>query len=87
MAEARREHAGKRRHKARRRRHRSRPSVLKRLLQPVWIEIRTMWRTPLYRWSLSALASLTLLFWLLGVVLPSSSSYPPATNVEGQPTR
>ncbi len=74
MEEASQEHPGKLRHKARRRRHRSRPSLLKRLLQPVGIEIRAMLRSPVYRWSLAAGVILLLLVWLVGGLLPSSRS-------------
>ncbi len=71
----------------RRRRHHTRPTVLRRLIEPVWIEIRTMLRTPLYRWSLGTLASLALLFWLLGVVWPSSNPNRFRASPQGQLTR
>ncbi|MEI6030870.1 MAG: hypothetical protein WCQ20_06855 [Synechococcaceae cyanobacterium ELA739] len=71
----------------RRRRQHKRSTVLRRLLEPVWIEIRTMLRTPLYRWSLGTLASLALLYWLLGVVLPSSNPDRFRPSQQGQLTR
>ena len=71
----------------RRRRHHSRPPVLQRLLYPVWLEFRTMLRTPLYRWSIGTLASLALLFWLVGVLVPSSNPYNFRPSSQGQLAR
>jgi len=78
---------GQLRQRQRRRRQHTRPTVLRRLLGPVWIEIRTMLRTPLYRWSLGTLASLALLYWLLGVLLPSSNPDRFRPSQQGQLTR
>jgi hypothetical protein len=71
----------------RRRRHHTRPPVLQRLLYPVWCEFRTMLRTPLYRWSIATVASLALLFWLVGVLVPSSNPYLFRHSSPGQLTR
>ncbi|MCX5969459.1 MAG: hypothetical protein NTV57_17885 [Cyanobacteria bacterium] len=72
MDEANNDYRNQLRHRVQRRRHRSRSSGLKRLLQPLWYEMRSMVRNPLYLWTLAAVLSLGLLFWLAGIVLPSS---------------
>jgi hypothetical protein len=89
MASSRRDaaHTGRLRLRKRRRRHHPIPSLLRRLVLSVWLEIRTLLRTPLYRWSLAVLASLALLFWLLGVVLPSSNPDRFRPSSRGQLTR
>ena len=71
----------------RRRRHHTRPPVLQRLLYPVWLECRTMLRTPLYRWSIGTVACMVLLFWLVGVLVPSSNPYRLRHSQTGQLTR
>jgi len=71
----------------RRRRHHSRPPVLQRLLYPVWFECRSMLRTPLYRWSIATVASLALLLWLVGVLVPSSNPYGFKPSPQGQIAR
>ena len=71
----------------RRRRHHARPPVLQRLLYPVWFEFRTMLRTPLYRWSIGTVACMVLLFWLVGVLVPSSNPYRFRPSPQGQLAR
>ncbi len=87
MAEASREHVGKRRRKARRRRHRSRASRMKRFLLSAWMETRTILRSPFYLLTATAAASLALLFWLLGIVVPSGNPIHFPSSSPGRLTR
>lgn len=80
MGEASRERTTNLRRRVRRRRHRSWFAGLKRLLQPVWYEIRTIVRNSAYRGIFVTAVSLGLLIWLAGIMLPSSdpARYRPA---------